>query len=89
MILSIILFIHSIGFTFNESEHTKKFIQTITLQVLVSLFVINKDFIIEKAFNKLTKDNCSIVLCCVFTGNNKCKAGNVKVHLWTFIKFDE
>jgi hypothetical protein len=83
LILSIILFIKSIGFTFNEPEHTKKLIQTINLEGLTtnssqSFCDVNKGFELEKACNKLTKDNCGIVSCCVFTGDNKCKAGNIK-----------
>ena len=39
---------------------------------------VNKGFELEKACNKLTKENCGLTSCCVYTGDNKCKAGNIK-----------
>jgi hypothetical protein len=36
----------------------------------------NKGFSKEQACNKLTKYNCNLTSCCIWTSNNKCKAGN-------------
>ncbi len=83
LILSIILFINSIGFTFNEPERQKKLIHeglsTNPFKKSNQSFCdVNKGFDLEKSCNKLTKDNCNLTSCCVFTGDNKCKAGNIK-----------
>ena len=32
---------------------------------------------LEKSCNKLTRNNCNSTSCCVFTSDNKCKAGSV------------
>ncbi len=74
--LSIVLLIKHIERTFYEFEYQKNLIkEDFSTQAFCD---INKGFELEKACNKLTKENCGLTSCCVYTGDNKCKAGNIK-----------
>lgn len=90
LILSIIVFINSIGLTFtslqNKNEQPKELIKVITIEGLETNPLItnsnkafcdtNKGFNQETGCNKLTKYNCNLTSCCIWTSDNKCKAGN-------------
>lgn len=86
LILSLILFINSIGLNLNELEQPKELIKVITIEGLQTKPLItdsggafcdtNKGYSQEIACNKLTKTNCGLTSCCIWTSDNKCKAGN-------------
>jgi hypothetical protein len=86
LILSLILFINSIGLNLNEPEHPKELIKVITTEGLETQPLItnsstafcdtNKGSSQEIACSKLTKYNCNLTSCCIWTSDNKCKAGN-------------
>jgi hypothetical protein len=86
LILSLIAFINSIGLNLNEPDVPKKLLQIITMEGLENQLPAssssdafcetNKGYALEQACNKLTKNNCGITSCCVWTSDNKCKAGN-------------
>lgn len=86
LILSIIFFINFVGFTLNDIIINKELKKIITVEGLENKMLImneseafcetNKGFTLEKACNELTKQNCNLTSCCVWTSNNKCKAGN-------------
>jgi hypothetical protein len=91
LIVSLILFINSIGLTFKETPIEKELIKVITVEGLTrndnnnntflsdnatnAFCKINTGFDLEKSCNELTKYNCGLTSCCVWT-NNKCKAGD-------------
>jgi hypothetical protein len=86
LILSLIAFINSIGLNLNESDIPKKLLQVVTIEGLntqlpassssAAFCDSNKGYALEKSCNKLTKYNCGLTSCCIWTNNNKCKAGN-------------
>lgn len=88
LILSTIIFINSIGLNLNQPEQSKELIKVITIEGLESnplttnsskaFCDTNKGFNLETGCNKLTKYNCNLTSCCVWTSDNKCKAGNQK-----------
>jgi hypothetical protein len=88
LILSIIFFINSIGLNLNDPLQSKELIKVITIEGLETNPLImnsntafcdmNKGFEQEMACNKLTKENCNLTSCCIWTSDNKCKAGNEK-----------
>jgi len=84
LILSIIIFINSIGFTLNEADKPKKLLQVVTIEGLDTLLPsnqafceVNKGFTLEQSCNNLTRQNCGLTSCCVWTSDQKCKAGNI------------
>ena len=86
LILSVIFFINTIGLTLNEDKKSKELIKVITIEGLetnplttnssTAFCESNKGFSKEQACNKLTKYNCNLTSCCIWTSDNKCKAGN-------------
>lgn len=83
LILSIILFINSIGLNLNDPNISKKLLQVVTIEGLDTILSpnkafceVNKGFKLEQSCNDLTKQNCGLTSCCVWTSDNKCKAGN-------------
>ncbi len=80
LILSLILFINSIGFKFNEPKQSKKLLDVITLEAMDTIKAFcdtHSGYDLEKSCQKLTKYNCGLTSCCVWAGDKKCKAGNV------------
>jgi hypothetical protein len=90
IILSLIIFIISVGLNLNELAKPKKLLQVATIEGLSNppdtSIIINKGAAfcesqrgssgtLDKSCGKLTKNNCNSTTCCVFTSNNKCVAG--------------
>lgn len=89
IILSIIIFINSIGLKFKGKKSPKVLLGSATIEGLKnkeSIFLPgnkafcenNTGFQQETTCSKLTNYNCNLTSCCVWTSDNKCKAGNVK-----------
>lgn len=84
LILSLIVFINSVGLTLTQNEQPKELIKVITMEGMNSLTTnsskafcdTNKGFNLETSCNALTKYNCGSTSCCIWTSDNKCKAGN-------------
>jgi len=85
LILSLIVFVNSIGLNLNDPETTKKLLQVVTIEGLKSQIPtsgskafcdMHSGFDLENSCEKLTKYNCGLTSCCVWTSDNKCKAGN-------------
>ena len=86
LLLCIIIFINNIGLILNDIHIEKELIKIITIEGLENRQLImderkafcetNKGFTLEKSCNNLTKQNCNLTSCCVWTSDNKCKAGN-------------
>ena len=83
LILSLIVFINTIGLNLNEPDVPKKLLQVVTVEGMTptlsggeAFCEVNKGFALEQACNKLTRSNCGLTSCCVYTSDNKCKAGN-------------
>jgi len=83
LILSLIAFINSIGLNLNEPDIPKKLLQVVTIEGLTpasssstAFCDVNQGYTLEQSCNKLTKYNCGLTSCCVWTSDNKCKAGN-------------
>jgi len=86
LILSLIAFINSIGLNLNEHDVPKKLLQVVTIEGLdtqlpassssTAFCDVNKGYTLEQSCNKLTKYNCGLTSCCIWTSDNKCKAGN-------------
>jgi len=84
LILSVIVFINSIGLNLNDQDISKKLLQVVTVEGLDTILPsnkafceVNKGFTLEKSCNNLTKQNCGLTSCCVWTNDDKCKAGNI------------
>jgi hypothetical protein len=84
-ILSLIAFINSIGLTLEQPEIQKKLLKVVTVEGLDSQIPTSGSkafcdthtgFSLEQSCQKLTKYNCGLTSCCVWTSDNKCKAGN-------------
>jgi hypothetical protein len=86
LILSLIAFINSIDLNLNEQDVPKKLLQVVTIEGLdtqlpassssTAFCDVNKGYTLEQSCNKLTKYNCGLTSCCIWTSDNKCKAGN-------------
>lgn len=86
LIFSVIIFINSIGLTLNQNEQPKELIKAITIEAMDSNPLItdsskafcdtNNGFNLETSCNALTRYNCGLTSCCIWTSDNKCKAGN-------------
>jgi hypothetical protein len=83
LILSLIAFINSIGLNLNEPDVPKKLLKVVTIEGLTPALSsstafcdVNKGYTLEQSCNKLTKYNCGLTSCCVYTSENKCQAGN-------------
>ncbi len=87
LIIYLIAFISSIGLNLNEQILSKKLINVATIEGLDTQLPASsgmkafcdshKGFDLEQSCNKLTKINCGLTSCCVYTSDNKCKAGNM------------
>jgi hypothetical protein len=86
IILSVILFINSIGFKFTEPTNQKVLVGSATIEGFKPEILSGKDafcqnnigFQQETECSKLTNYNCNLTSCCVWTSDNKCKAGSIK-----------
>lgn len=79
LILSIIVFINYVALNLNESDTPKNLVHEGLDTILPSnqaFCEANKGFDLEKSCNSLTKQNCGLTSCCVWTSDNKCKSGN-------------
>lgn len=86
LILSVIIFINLSGITLTDADIQKELQKVVkmesfenndlTFNLSNAFCEKNKGFTLEKECNELTKDNCNLTSCCVWTSNNKCKAGN-------------
>lgn len=83
LILSLIIFMNTFGLIFNEPDIPKKLTQVVTIEGLTPATTgsqafcdSHKGFDLEQSCNKLTKYNCGLTSCCVYTSDNKCKAEN-------------
>ena len=90
LILTIIAFINTIGLNLNN-EPPKKLLQVVTIEGLSSLkddIIMNKNDAfcesqrgtsgtLDESCGKLTQGNCTSTSCCVWTSDNKCKAGDI------------
>jgi len=87
LILSLIAFINTIGLNLND-EKPKKLLQVVTIEGLDTNIPMSKSDAfceshrgnsgtLEDSCNKLTKNNCNSTSCCVWTSDNKCKAGDI------------
>jgi hypothetical protein len=91
LILSLIVFINSIGLNLNDTSPPKKLLQVVTIEGLTNtpdtsiIFNKNDAFCesnsnsggsLDKSCSKLTKNNCNSTSCCVWTSENKCGAGD-------------
>jgi hypothetical protein len=90
IILSLILFVKSVGFDQPVSDEPKKLLQVVTIEGLAqksdSSIVINANDAfceshrgssgsLDGSCGKLTKNNCNTTSCCVWTSDDKCVAG--------------
>ena len=92
LILSLIIFINSIGLNLNEPDTEKQLLQVVTVEAELPLVEgldnqiptsgskafcdIHSGFDLEQSCEKLTKYNCGLTSCCVWTSDEKCKSGN-------------
>lgn len=86
LILSLIIFINSIGLNFNQPQQSKELIKVVTVEGLETnplttdsskaFCETNNGFNLETSCNALTRYNCGLTSCCIWTSDNKCKAGN-------------
>jgi hypothetical protein len=90
IIISLILFVKSVGFDQPAPNEPKKLLQVVTIEGLTqkpdSSIVINANDAfceshrgssgsLDGSCGKLTKNNCNTTSCCVWTSDDKCVAG--------------
>jgi len=87
LILSLILFINSIGLNLNVQTGNKKLLQMYTMEGFEdNPVMMNKSDAfceshrgssgaLDESCGKLTQTNCASTSCCVWTSDNKCVAG--------------
>jgi hypothetical protein len=86
LIFSVIVFIQSIGITLSDPKQPKVLVGSVTIEGLEPKILSgneafcesNTGFQQETACGKLTKYNCNLTSCCVWTSDDKCKAGTAK-----------
>jgi len=91
LILSTIIFINSIGLNFTSLRNEPAYSKTLKNVIVMEGFENNNPLTISssKAFcevnkgaeqenscNALTEPNCNLTSCCIWTSEQKCKAGN-------------
>ena len=90
LILSIMVFINSIGLNLNVEEQPKKLLQVVTLEGLSNpdtSIIMDKNSAfcenhrgssgnLDESCKKLSRGNCDSVSCCVWTSDEKCVAGS-------------
>jgi hypothetical protein len=91
LILSLIVFINSIGLNLNEEPIQKKLLQVVTIEGLDNLSTsipmsksqafcdVHKGSSgsLDESCGRLTRGNCNDTSCCVWSSNQKCAAGGV------------
>jgi hypothetical protein len=92
LIFSLIIFINTIGLNLNDEYPPKKLLQVVTIEGLDSLkdssMIMNKNDAfcesqrgssgsLDDSCGKLTQGNCTSTSCCVWTSDDKCKAGDI------------
>jgi len=86
LILSLIVFVNTIGLNLNEETKPKKLIQVVTIEGFEIPFTTDssKAFCeahkgssgsLNESCGKLTKNNCTSTSCCVWTSDKNCVAG--------------
>ena len=87
LIISLIVFINSIGLNLNEPSGNKKLLQMYTMEGFEdNSIIMNKSNAfceshrgssgaLDESCGKLTQTNCNSTSCCVWTSENKCMAG--------------
>jgi len=86
IIFSLIEFITVIGLNFNELYKQQNLQPGVTIEGLDSQLTsgskafcnTHSGFDLEQSCKKLTNYNCNLTSCCIWTSDNKCKAGNNK-----------
>lgn len=92
LIMSLIVFIRSIGLDFNSQPKTQRVLDVVTIEGLTSpnahLIIDKSDAFCEShrgssgaldtSCRKLTKNNCNSTSCCVWTSGEKCMAGGAQ-----------
>jgi hypothetical protein len=94
LILSLIIFINTIGLTLKDEPINKKLLKVVTIEGFNNTahpnsLILNTsdDFCeshrgssgtLEQSCGKLTKNNCNNTSCCVWSSENKCVAGSIK-----------
>jgi hypothetical protein len=76
LILSLILFIKNNNLKINNQLLMIEGMIDNNISGNKSFCDLHNGFDLEKSCNKLSKYNCGLTDCCVFTNENKCKAGN-------------
>lgn len=80
VILIAIILLTLIGSNINEQKHSKEMEgfdnNPLNISSSQSFCNINKGAQQERSCNALTKYNCGLTSCCIWTSDNKCKAGN-------------
>lgn len=86
LILSLIIFVNTIGLNLNEETTSKKLIQVVTIEGLeIPLTTESSKAFCEvhkgssgslnESCGSLTRNNCTSTSCCVWTSDKKCLAG--------------
>jgi secreted trypsin-like serine protease len=91
IILSLILFVKSVGFDITKPDDPKKLLQVVTIEGLTpkqnDIILVNPNDAfceshrgssgtLDGSCGKLTKNNCNSTSCCVWTSDDKCVAGD-------------
>ena len=89
LIFALIVFINSIGLNLKVDEKPRELIKVVTIEGLekldTSIIINSSDAFCESyrgssgqldaACGKMTRNNCTDTSCCVWTSNEKCRAG--------------
>ena len=86
LILSLIVFVNTIGLNLNEETKPKKLLQVVTIEGLENQLISSssKAFCeahrgasgtLDESCGKLTQNKCNDTSCCVWTSEDKCVAG--------------
>ena len=93
LILSLIIFLKSIGMNLNDPPQNKKLLSYYTMEGLTNnpdtSIIMNKSDAfceshrgssgtLDDSCKKLTQTNCNTTSCCVWTSDEKCVAGSAK-----------
>ena len=91
IILSTLLITNSIVLNFTSLRNDNSYSKNLTNEIVIeglennnhitmnsskAFCEVNKGAQQENACSELTKYNCGLTSCCIWTSNNKCKAGN-------------
>ena len=93
LIFALIVFINSIGLNLNIEEQPRELIKVITIEGLnnkpdTSIIMNSSDAFcqnfrgssgkLDDACGKMTRNNCNNTSCCVWTSDEKCRAGTAE-----------